>query len=350
MATKIDKAVAWAVAIAESPDHGYDQGERWGPDYDCSSFVITAWEEAGVPVKTNGARRTSNMVPKFIETGFRDVTAKVNLSTGEGLQKGDVLWRTGHTEMMCSSDKRVGAHSSENLTIYGEPGDQTGKEIDVRKYGGTWEKVLRYPGGSSEFQWGVTKEDVTTSNEYLERSEMLYNALYITAWLVEKGWTFEAIGALLGNLESESTMNPGIWESLNEGNLSGGFGLVQWTPATKFIDWCTLQGYSNPNDIDAQLERLIWEMDNGVQYYATEDYPETFREFSQSEKDPEYLACAFVMNYERPASPDLTERSENARYWYDIICNIDLPAIEPIHRKQKAMSLIMMYIATRRRF
>lgn len=351
MATKIDKAVAWAVAIANNEEHGYDQGDRWGPDYDCSSFVITAWEEAGVPVKTNGARRTTNMVPIFIETGFKDVTAKVNLSTGEGLQKGDVLWRTGHTEMMCSNTKRVGAHISENGTIYGEPGDQTGKEINIQNYSksGKWEKVLRYPGGTEEFDPGISKEDIICSNTYLDRSEMYNNALYIAAWLLEKGWTFEAIGAILGNMEAESTMNPGLWESRDEGNLEGGYGLTQWTPASKYVNWCSLNGYTNPNDIDAQLSRIIYELENGVQYYKTDEYPETFREFTQSEKDVEYLACAFVTNYERPKSPDLNERSSNARYWYDIICNIDLSGILNPVKKRKGMSLLLMYAAIRRR-
>ena len=42
MATKIDKAVTWAVGIANDNSHGYDQADRWGPDYDCSSLVIQA--------------------------------------------------------------------------------------------------------------------------------------------------------------------------------------------------------------------------------------------------------------------------------------------------------------------
>ena len=51
--TKIEKAVTWALAIANDNTHGYDQQYRWGPDYDCSSLIISAWQQAGVPVKTN---------------------------------------------------------------------------------------------------------------------------------------------------------------------------------------------------------------------------------------------------------------------------------------------------------
>lgn len=47
---------------------------------------------------------------------------------------------------------------------------------------------------------------------------------------------------MLGNMETESTINPGIWQSLNSGNASGGFGLTQWTPATKYINWANNNG------------------------------------------------------------------------------------------------------------
>ena len=34
--TKTEKAVTWAIEIANDPAHGYDQDNRWGPDYDIS--------------------------------------------------------------------------------------------------------------------------------------------------------------------------------------------------------------------------------------------------------------------------------------------------------------------------
>lgn len=46
-AMTIDKAIQWALKIAKDPSHGYDQTKRWGPDYDCSSFLITAWDQIG---------------------------------------------------------------------------------------------------------------------------------------------------------------------------------------------------------------------------------------------------------------------------------------------------------------
>ena len=67
----------------------------------------------------------------------------------------------------------------------------------------------------------------TISNNYLSESQMQGNALEVYKYFAGKGWTLNAIGGILGNMEKESNINPGLWQSLNEGNYSGGFGLVQ---------------------------------------------------------------------------------------------------------------------------
>ena len=144
----IDKAVNWAVSIANDSSHGYDQNSRWGPNYDCSSFLITAWEKAGVPVKSKGgATYTGNMRTAFINCGFEDVTSSITLSNGSGLQKGDVLLNTAtHTVMYIGSGNIVHASINENGgTTGGKSGDQSGKEICTRSYyNKPWNYVLRY--------------------------------------------------------------------------------------------------------------------------------------------------------------------------------------------------------------
>ena len=74
----------------------------------------------------------------------------------------------------------------------------------------------------------------TIGNKYLTESQMQGNALEVYKYFAGKGWTLNAIGGILGNMEKESNINPGLWQSLKEGNYSGGFGLVQWTPATNY--------------------------------------------------------------------------------------------------------------------
>ena len=140
----IEKAVAWAAAIANDDAHGYDQGSRWGPDYDCSSLVISAWKQAGIPLTST---YTGNMQFDMLANGFRDVTAQVNLATGEGLQAGDVLLHeTQHTALYIGNGQIVNAGGNEHGGVTGgTTGDRTGREIRVMNYyNHPWQYVLRY--------------------------------------------------------------------------------------------------------------------------------------------------------------------------------------------------------------
>lgn len=152
--TKSEKATQWMEALAHDDSHGYDQAFRWGEkgDYDCSSAVINAWEKAGVPVKSNGATYTGNMYQVFIKCGFKDVTASVNLSTGAGLKRSDVLLNhVHHVAMYCGNGQEVEASINEwGGATGGQPGDQTGREILIRSYRNyPWNAVLRYPEEAS---------------------------------------------------------------------------------------------------------------------------------------------------------------------------------------------------------
>ena len=146
-------AVDWMVHLAEDDSHGYDQRYRWGEkgDYDCSAAVITAYQQAGVPVKDQGATYTGNMRSVFLACGFVDVTDQVNLSTGNGLLPGDVLLnQVHHTALYIGNGKEAEASINENGGIVGgEPGDQTGKEVLIRSYRNNypWDVILRYTGG-----------------------------------------------------------------------------------------------------------------------------------------------------------------------------------------------------------
>jgi peptidoglycan hydrolase-like protein with peptidoglycan-binding domain len=154
------------------------------------------------------------------------------------------------------------------------------------------------------------------SNSYLTTKQMTVNAQYILNYLRNKGWTKNAICGMLGNMQTESSINPGIWQSLNEGNLSGGFGLVQWTPATKYINWADSNNLVAAN-MDSELKRILYEVSNKLQYIATTKYDMSFSQFTKSTESAYYLACVFLHNYERPknASQDETRGNQGA-YWF----------------------------------
>lgn len=140
--------------------------------------------------------------------------------------------------------------------------------------------------------------EIDTSNS-LTTSQMKVNATYIYKYLSDKGWSINAIAGILGNMQHESSINPGRWQSDNPGNEGSGYGLVQWTPSTKYTNWAKLNGHSDPSTMDSNLDRILYEVKMKIQYSSTSGYPESFEEFTKSTKDPYYLACAFAWNYER---------------------------------------------------
>lgn len=141
--TKIEAATRWMEERANNNYYGYSWG-GWGPqDYDCSHAVISAWEAAGVPVKTKGATYTENMRNIFMSCGFANVTQLCNLANGQGMRRGDVLLNdTSHTAMITQPGQLVHARSSEGNNM---PGDQSGNEFRVQSYFNyPWNCVLRY--------------------------------------------------------------------------------------------------------------------------------------------------------------------------------------------------------------
>lgn len=151
----IEKAVNWMIGIANDNTHGYDQGSRWSPDYDCSSLVISAWKQAGVNLTCT---YTGNMYANMVNKGFSDVTSQVNLATGSGLARGDVLLNVAnHTAMYIGNGQICEATGNEKGGITGgQTGDQTGREICINSYRNyPWNYVLRYvaeDSGSHETQ------------------------------------------------------------------------------------------------------------------------------------------------------------------------------------------------------
>lgn len=179
----------------------------------------------------------------------------------------------------------------------------------------------------------------------LTQSQMEVNAEYIYNYLKHEGWSTNSIAAILGNMQAESSINPGRWQSDRVGGDSSGHGysLVQWTPYTKYTEWCTSNGYSDPSEMDSALARIRYEVENNIQWIGVGQYSDmSFNDFSKSSESVGTLAKAFLLCYERPA--DQSEavqnfRSSLAEAWYSYLTG--LTPIKPKDKKRKRFKFVL---------
>lgn len=137
----LNKAVNMAINIANDDSHGYSQVNRYGTDYDCSSFLAHCLNEAGFKIaKTSTTRDFKN---QLLADNWKIIPI------GEVRQAGDIfLNEVNHVIMSISANKVVYASCDEVGGITGAiAGDQTGKEIKIANfytptYG--WDYHLRY--------------------------------------------------------------------------------------------------------------------------------------------------------------------------------------------------------------
>lgn len=165
-----------------------------------------------------------------------------------------------------------------------------------------------------------------SGNYYLSLTQMKVNATYIYNLLLADGWTLNAISGLLGNTQTESTHNPGIWQNLAV-NKGPGYGLTQWTPYSKYIDWCS-QNNLEPSEMESAVARLKFEVDNPSEQWVTHasvGYPLTFKQFIESTESPYYLGMTFLHNYEMPGNLNQPQRGTQAEYWYEYLSGEDPP-------------------------
>ena len=157
--SKIDTYTDYMIAIANDNSHGYSQINRGGnPDFDCSSLVGHALAKAGFNVNVNSTTR--NLYEQLKRCGFT--------SCNRPFQKGDIHLAVGH-HLCVSTDSEHIVHASidEKRTTKGrKAGDQTGKEICIRKYytpSYGWNYHLRYNGdkGSAGYTMNLLKSGVS---------------------------------------------------------------------------------------------------------------------------------------------------------------------------------------------
>lgn len=150
---------------------------------------------------------------------------------------------------------------------------------------------------------------ISEFQRWLTEEESLHNAQLVANYF--NYWKPESIAALCGNMRHESSINPDMYEYGYAWEDDRGYGLVQWTPRSKYWNWALERGL-DPRNGDSQLERIQYEVDNGIQWipdghrirYGRESkYNFTFLEFINNTHnlDVDSLTESFMWNYEGPA-------------------------------------------------
>lgn len=191
-----------------------------------------------------------------------------------------------------------------------------------------------------------------------------HNALKIWDYLTNLGWAEGCVAGIIGNMQIESSVNPGLIEGngrrycpdratilpnmtnqimlnhyrqywIDQGyHIDGnpfGMGVVQWTGTTQsttvpFGQKLVSHAIRHCNDLpwyygeSVQLNRIEWECANDAQWqtarlYNTQWYWSNFI----TNNSPEQSAHIWMVCYERPrfTQTSLERRQANARRWYD---------------------------------
>ena len=166
-------------------------------------------------------------------------------------------------------------------------------------------------------------------------------------------YTMEAAAGVMGNVQAESGMNPWRWQS-DRVNLSGGYGLFQYTPASGYINLSgttpnmsttqTTAG-ATPQDGERQVDCYAtnelhkWVSTAWRSYWDTTTYAELYNKRSQwlqqwgsgsaismaqmaACTDIEAATFFHMACFEGPAVPNLGPRFSNAKKIYEILGGI----------------------------
>ena len=178
---------------------------------------------------------------------------------------------------------------------------------------------------------------------YLTQSEMENNATEFYGYFNSKGFTIESVAGMIGNLQQESNINPGMKQTAS---ASSGWGLIQWTPSSNLTDYATAHGTDwATGEIQTQL---MW--DEIINGYGGQWIPKpslgygyTGAEFSQLTDVAE--ACkAYLYERERAGVEALTNRLTYASNWYKYLTGVTppTPPTPPTPTKRKRMPVWMM--------
>lgn len=210
-----------------------------------------------------------------------------------------------------------------------------------------------------------------------DSSEGKENTREIASFLSSRGYTVSSQAGIAGNSFAESGLNPWRWQS-DTVNISAGYGLFQYTPASKYIDGASdVQHYApnlsttgitvgaQPTDAIAQLTVLdsnilgTWVGTCWRSYWAPSDYPDLYEasqrilqtygangvlslEQFKTINNVWDSTFAFLACFEGPAVPNMDIRYSYASTAYIIITGFDPDPPTPTPTTPRKLPLWMM--------
>lgn len=231
--SSVEKAVQWAISIANNNYYGYHYGARHGnhrcsqtfcnnEDFDCSSLVCSAFKAAGFSF---GMLSTSNMKSNLSKAGF------TFHSGTSGVQRGDILWREGHTGICVGKNQVVhacynynnkkGGNGGGMMTKYGTY--RTGADeitVDTFSWFGSISGYFRYGGSDKKDnkETTVNNQPKTTSsydyyNANARYSTGTYKCAYKQGVNIRTGAStrYSKVGLVAYNTEIYITSTNGNW-------------------------------------------------------------------------------------------------------------------------------------------
>ena len=186
-------------------------------------------------------------------------------------------------------------------------------------------------------------------------AKQIHNATKVYNYLSNLGWSLSAIAGVLGNMQVESWLSPGLIQGTHRsqlpnsaadlsdvpnsvminfyGNSGYGVGLVQWDGYTstapagqKLVSFAERYGL-NWYEGDTQMFRIEREQATNIQWSgATVNGTYwTWANFPTNTETPEVSAKIWRICYEVAASGTDARRQANARYWYDYFEGVQPP-------------------------
>ena len=297
----LNAAYSWAINTCNAPKIGYSQTYRNQQKvngityYDCSSFIWYALQYGGFDVKTayrtaTGETYSGNAIWTSVERDWLIALGFTEVPINGEWKAGDILWRSGHTEMVyqggMSRGRTMGAHRA-SLPL----ADQVSIRNEITP-SSSWTKIYRYGGGGA-----------TTVSIYV-------------------------ISAICGNWKQESNINPALWEGLQAGtwtDLLKGYGLGQWTNTGgdtygrlyQLHQYLQAHGYSDDSavgQVEYMIQEAVWyPVQEASSYRTLNDY------LHSSDTNITDLTHAFCIGWEGIHDSSWNDRVTYANECYNYI-------------------------------